>query len=255
MSMMAWKIHRAGMEQKSIDVILCDDDPAFLNAFRHELEGVFLKLGITAQVSAFAAADALTDTRLAACDLAFLDVDFEDDSRNGIDLARKLREVNRKSILFFVTNFIDYAPAGYEVQAFRYILKRDRNEVLERYILQAIEQIAAAQELLHLAADDVSTEVPLDEITYLEVLNHQVSIHTREKAYVLYATLSSLAAQLEKYGFLRIHNSYLVNMRHIQKYRSRVCLLKDGTELPASERNYAAQKQKYLLWKGSRSCS
>ena len=64
----------------------------------------------------------------------------ENEEYTGIDLARALRRVNDHAFIFFVTNFIEYAPAGYEVQAFRYILKRDMGEVLERYIMQLLRQ-------------------------------------------------------------------------------------------------------------------
>ena len=64
------------------------------------------------------------------------------------------------------------------------------------------------------------------------------------------ATLTSLESELEAHGFLRIHKSFLVNMQHIRKVRSRECLLTDGTTLAVSEKNYSQQKQKYLLWKG-----
>ena len=84
------------------------------------------------------------------------------------------------------------------------------------------------------------------------MFDHEVIIHRKGCTHELNASLSSLEDQLEKCGFLRIHNSYLVNMRYIGKYRSRECILSDGTVLPASERNYSLQKQKYLLWKGFR---
>ena len=80
--------------------------------------------------------------RIIALEGQAVDIDFENEDYNGIDIARRLRSVNKKALVFFVTNFIDYAPAGYEVQAFRYILKRDIRDVLERYILQAMEQLA-----------------------------------------------------------------------------------------------------------------
>ena len=57
-------------------------------------------------------------------------------------------------------------------------------------------------------------------------------------------------SEMEEHGFLRIHKSYLVNMAYIRKFRSRECLLLDGTTLAVSEKNYSQQKQKYLLWKG-----
>ena len=188
--------------------------------------------------------------QLASCDMAFLDIDFEHGTCNGIDLARELRQVNSRALIFFVTNYIDYAPAGYEVQAFRYILKRDVTDVLERYILQAMEQLADGQEVLRLQGKDEMIDIPLEQITFLEVMDHSVSIHAGTQKHELSAALFRLEDRLEAHGFLRIHKSYLVNMRHIRKYRSRECVLDDGTVLAVSERNYAQQKQKYLLWKG-----
>ncbi len=252
MAMTEWSIRRTAIGQNSISILLCDDDTDFLNIFRDEIISAFAKLNLKAELSTFKSAENIPDGLLGSCDMAFLDIDFEGEDYNGIDIARRLRGVNKKAILFFVTNFIDYAPAGYEVQAFRYILKRDRNDVLERYIMQAIEQMADEREFMNISDGDADLEFPLDDISYMEVLNHEVIIHRKEGRHSLFASLSSLEEQLEKYGFLRIHNSYLVNMRYIQKYRSRECILTDGTVLPSSERNYSAQKQKYLLWKGFR---
>ena len=250
MAILEWKLLRNAIGQKGINVVLCDDDPAFLRTFRDDIIRAFEKLNVKAEIETFGKAEDIPSEKLVACDMAFLDIDFEDEVTNGIDIARKLREQNQRALIFFVTNFIDYAPAGYEVRAFRYILKRDRGDVLERYIMQAIDQLADGQEYLRLSGGDELIDVPLDRIAYIEVMNHDVSIHTEDGSHTLQASLSSLAEQLEKCGFLRIHNSYLVNMRYIGKYRSRECILTDGTTLPASERNYSAQKQKYLLWKG-----
>lgn len=252
MAISEWSIRRTNIGQSEVKVVLCDDDAEFLNIFRGEIIEAFKKLNLKAELTTFNSAEYIPDGMFASCDMVFLDIDFEGEDYNGIDIARRLRGVNKKAIIFFVTNFIDYAPAGYEVQAFRYILKRDRNDVLERYIMQAIAQMADERELLNISDGDKSLEFPLDDISYMEVLNHEVIIHRKEGRHSLFASLSSLEEQLEKCGFLRIHNSYLVNMRYIQKYRSRECILTDGTSLPASERNYSAQKQKYLLWKGFR---
>ena len=118
--------------------------------------------------------------------------------------------------------------------------------------MQAIEQIADEREFLKISDSEQSIDISLDDILYIDVLGHEIVIHRNDCTHALTASLSSLEEQLSKCGFLRIHNSYLVNMRYIQKYRSRECILIDGTVLPTSERNYSAQKQKYLLWKGFR---
>ncbi len=249
MAITEWETGRAALRQKEINIVLCDDDSSFLEAFRAELARIFAKLNTSTKITAYYRPTEVPAAALSVCDMAFLDIDFEDEEQNGLDIARRLREVNRDALLFFVTNYIDYAPEGFEVKAFRYILKRDMTDILERYIMQAMEQLADEREFLQLREDDRSVEVPLKQIRYIEVLDHYVSIHTKKKSYVLATTLSNMEDALDSHGFLRVHKSYLVNMAMIRKFRSRECILTDDTVLPVGEKSYAAQKQKYLNWK------
>lgn len=250
MAITEWEIRRTAVGQGAIRILLCDDDPVFQSALHSEIQRAFERLNLSCAISRCHSPQALTSELLTDCDMAFLDIDFESEDQNGIDIARSLRQRNSHALIFFVTNYIDYAPAGYEVQAFRYILKRDMTDVLERYILQALESMADDLRILRLRDREQTIDLPLDQISYLEVLDHSVSIHTGQTAYTISATLTSLESELEAHGFLRIHKSYLVNMQYIRKFRSRECLLTDGTTLAVSEKNYSQQKQKYLLWKG-----
>ena len=249
MAFTEWEICRGEVGQNEIKILLCDDDPIFLNILKGEIARVFSKVNLKASISAFHTPQKIPTEIFADCNMAFLDIDFEKEEQNGIDIARTLRGVNSHVLIFFVTNYVDYAPTGYEVQAFRYILKRDMKDVLERYILQAVENMADDREYLRLQDKEQFLVLPLEAITYLEVLDHYVSIHDRDTVHILGSTLSSLEKELEPHGFLRIHNSYLVNMRFIYKFRSRECLLEDGTNLAVSAKNYAQQKEKYLMWK------
>lgn len=249
MAFTEWEILRAAVGQNSIQIVLCDDDPIFLKKLQNEIERIFAKLNMTAAINSFNSPMDIPEALFADCNMAFLDIDFESEDRNGIDIARALRQVNAHALLFFVTNYVDYAPTGYEVQAFRYILKRDMSEVLERYILQAVDNMADGRRVLRLRDKELTHDLPFEQIDYIEVMDHYVSVHADGKAYTLGATLSGLEKDLEAHGFLRIHKSYLVNMRSIYKFRSRECQLADGTTLAVSAKNYAQQKQKYLLWK------
>ena len=249
MAITEWELRRDAIGQGNVKILLCDDDPVFLQELQSEVERTFAKMNRKAAITAFDSPAIIPPELLAACDMAFFDIDFEAEEQNGIDVARTLRQVNCRALIFFVTNYIDYAPAGYEVQAFRYILKRDMGEVLERYILHAMENMAEGREYLRLRDREAAIDLPFEEITYLEVLDHYVSIHAGERSYTLGTTLSSLEQELEAHGFLRVHKSYLVNMHCIYKFSSRECVLTDGTVLATSAKNYAQQKQKYLMWK------
>ena len=54
-------------------------------------------------------------------DLIFLDIDLG--GMDGMALARKIRETDSEVPILFLTNHREYVFEGYEVQAFRYLLK------------------------------------------------------------------------------------------------------------------------------------
>ena len=103
--------------------------PLSWSRFLHYSETIAKKSGISAHFYSFSDPGAIKD--LSSYDIAFLDIDMGDSS--GIDLARTLRRETPGVVIVFLTNFIQYAPEGFEVQAFRYLLKRDMNEKLIPY--------------------------------------------------------------------------------------------------------------------------
>lgn len=237
-------------QHKQLRVLICDDDRDSLARTHGKAHEVFEKLGSDVVFDLFDRCGQITQAHFQNCDIALLDVDLEGQEQNGIDVARRLRGVNNRALILFITSFIEYAPEGYEVQAFRYILKRDLDAVLGRYLMQALEQLSENCEVLQLQSRGELVDLPVDSILYLEVLGHSVSVVTAERIYTVNATLSSFEQQLENHGFLRVHKSYLVNMRHIRKFQCRELTLGNSITLRVSEKSYAEQKRKYLLWKG-----
>lgn len=242
---------RIGKLNRQLRVLICDDDGASLLRIHQKAESVFEKLNTMVSFDLFDQAAEITMEQLRDCNIALLDIDLEGQGHSGIDVARRLRAVNGSALILFITNFIEYAPEGYEVQAFRYILKRDLDAVLSRYLMQALEQLSDAGDVLRLQSKGEILDIPVESILYLEVLGHSVSVFVQSgEAHTVNASLSSFERQLETHGFLRIHKSYLVNMRHIKKFQCRELTLDNGTALRVSEKSYAEQKGKYLLWKG-----
>lgn len=238
-------------------IIICDDDSVFLKRIYESICNIFKEMDIKVKIHCFSDANLISNHILSSCDIAFLDIDFAKKNYNGIDLGRRLREFRKDAIIIFVTNFIEYAPEGYEIQAFRYILKKELDAELGAYIEQAITHIGAHRETIKIQINGEIIDILLDDILYIEVQQHNVTLYVRKdkngktiKTYVFYASLSELESKLESRGFLRIHKSYLVNMKYMLKFQCREALLDNGTILRVSEKNYAENKRKYLLWKG-----
>ena len=238
-----------------MNILLCDDDANMIDVMRLVVERTLRETYRKAKIHIFTDAASVSDQIMSSCDIALLDVDFASGEYNGMDVARRLRSLRSDSVIIFVTNFIEYAPEGYEVQAFRYVLKRDVNTDLRNILLLAFRQLN--RETLPIQVNGEIINILLDDVLYLEVQQHNVTAVTRkltsekrQKEYVFYASLSDLEERLGPLGFLRIHKSYLVNMKHLKKFQCREAVLDNGIILRVSEKSYAENKQKYLIWKG-----
>ncbi len=236
-------------------ILICDDDSLFLKNLHAKILEFLNEIGIKANVYCCESREEISLALLSRCDIAFLDIAFSQETYTGIDIAKELRQLRKDAIIIFVTNYIEYAPVGYEVQAFRYVLKNELSKKLSSYLNLAIEQLNIASETFKIQINGELIDIPISNILYFEAQQHTISVHIQKnnqqiKTYRFYSTLSSLEAQMEPHGFLRTHKSYLVNMNHIQKYQCHEAVLSNGVVLRVSEKNYSQQKEKYLLWKG-----
>ena len=237
------------------NILICDDDMSIVTAIQAIVESVLSAANKRARFHTYTDVCAISKQIMEDCDIALLDIDYDGAAYNGMDIARKLRSLRSDTVIIFVTNFIEYAPAGYEVRAFRYILKRDLQADLSAILPLALKQLN--HETLPIQINGEIIRVPLDDILYLEVQQHNVTVVTRkltpdrkQKEYDFYASLTDLEERLEPLGFLRIHKSYLVNMKHLKKFQCREATLDNGMILRVGEKSYAENKQKFLLWKG-----
>lgn len=236
-------------------ILICDDDRSFSSKMRDAVRAVLKEQEREASIHIVDQVDTIPEQLLRSVDIAFLDIDFAGQTFTGIDIARKLRAVQRDAVIIFVTNYIEYAPEGYEVMAFRYLLKKDLDKKLDSYLRMAIAKLQEDRECIQVNISGAAANIPLVDILYFEAQGHDAVLHLMESgkqevAHLVRTSLKKLEDQLTSGGFLRIQKSYLVNMRRLRKLQCSGAELDNGTVLPVSEKKYSAQKIQYLLWKG-----
>jgi two-component system, LytTR family, response regulator LytT len=88
--------------------------------------------------------------------------------------------------------------------------------------------------------------VLIDKIEYIESQKHRLIFYIFEPEvteYSIYAKLDDIEVLLKENKFLRIHKSYLVNMRHIIKANNYKVALTSGQELSIPKLRYRAVKE------------
>ena len=81
----------------------------------------------------------ITDRQLSQYHIMFLDIDM--DERSGMDIARRVRELHLDTVIIFVTNYPEFSMEGYEVRAFRYLLKQELEQKLPNYFRDALAEL------------------------------------------------------------------------------------------------------------------
>lgn len=239
----------ARMRKTMLNILICDDEPAVAHRLAEMLTA--LPDWVPDEMRACCVCDptAMPEIDFEPYDLVFMDIDMG--PVDGVDLARQMRKVRTDSILIFVTNFVEYAPEGYEVNAFRYLVKEELELRLPRYFSDALVLCRKLHREIEIVCQKGTVTVAVQSLVYVESLKHEQGLHLKGAACeTLYTrkTMADLEKLLEPLGFLRIHKSYLVNMAYLSQLRSTGAELSTGEALPVGARGYRENNQKFLNW-------
>ena len=235
-----------------IKVLICDDEPAFVDKIAQVIQNQPLPKEVSINITRTSQSETLTDEQLSQYQIMFLDVMME--PCGGMELARRVRKLGNHAVLIFVTNYVQFSPEGYEVRAFRYVLKQELEKRLPGYFQEAMAEILREEKVLQYSLNGEEYQLAHTNILYLESYQRMIYAHTvklEQAEYQFYGILEKLTEELEPDGFLRIQKSYLVNMAHIKKLNFDRVLMSNGKVLPVSQKRYSELKKRYLSWKGS----
>ncbi|MDE6744487.1 MAG: LytTR family DNA-binding domain-containing protein [Lachnospiraceae bacterium] len=236
-------------------IAVCDDEKCFCETVKKYVGNYLIKKEIPFEIDTFGSGKDLIalGPDIVKYTIVFLDVNMEE--INGIKTAQKIREYSSEIYIVFVTAYIDYSLEGYKVNAERYILKNNIN--LEDSIFECMDSIFAKLKYFVFKRKFVFIEcernISLEKIVYIESKLHKLEFHVIEECmmtYSLYGTLNSLEKELLEFGFLRIHQSFLVNLRHIKKVTGYHAILNNGQMLPIPKTRYRVVKNAFIAYIG-----
>lgn len=232
-------------------IAICDDVPEFANELKGKVEEICAKNDWPLEYAIFTSPRIMLAEDLSSYQVVFLDIDMPE--INGLEAAKELRTRYPDVILVFVTAFIEYAPAGYHVEAFRYLLKQQIEGDLPHVMSDINHRLRESTDTISVELKSGSTLIPLKKIMYLEgTPNRMVLFHVDYDSSPIEAIgkLTDYEQRLDGKGFLRLQKSFIANMSQISKISSYQVTLRNGVTLKASEKYYKQVHASFLQWKG-----
>lgn len=235
-------------------VLAVDDEPPALDELAYHLRA---DPRVTRLHTAGNATEALRVLRDGDVDVVFLDIRMP--GLDGMELARVLRRFARPPAIVFVTAYDDGAVDAFDLGATDYVRKPIRPERLAESLRRVVgARMLPTQPAVPAREEDPTIPVelagttrmlPRSAVRWVEAQGDYVRLHTTDGSHLVRVSLAALAERWADAGFVRIHRSYLVQLRLIAELRlvnSGYVVVVDSTELPVSRRHTRELKDKLI---------
>ena len=175
-------------------------------------------------------------------DLLFLDIQIPD--MLGMEAAKRIRQMDNRVMIIFVTMLTQYAIEGYSVGAFDYVLKPVRFEEFSSKMDRVCRMLAhqSTSMTLEVRTKEEIRRINVDDITFIEVSNHDVLIHTDSEIIRQWGNQKTYEEKLAPAHFVRCNVSFLVNLKYVRAVNGNTVMV-HGHNLPIS----SSKRKEFLM--------
>lgn len=227
-------------------IALCDDEKQFAQSLCERLGSLG---GSDLLISVYLSGSELVREMSSGrrFDAVFLDIEMP--GLNGLEAAKKLRELGGELSIVFLTSHTELAMEGYEVDALRFLPK----DCSDKKLVEALKAIEREQDIkpnIVLRQKGEEHIISPDRIILVEADNN--TVHFRLDSEDISVRMK-LAEALELLGkasqdFVKVHRCIIVNLGHVKKYTAKEILLDNGQSVPVSKGCTAEFKERMFAF-------
>lgn len=236
-------------------IAICDDENLFTEELKEMISGYMMEKGLVFEIDTYNSGEALVELGIEVVRYTVVFLDINMDKVDGIKTAEMIRKVSREVFIVFVTAYVDYSLEGYRLDVVRYLLKGNANfqSKVNECMDAIIDKMNYSVTKREFDFKEGRKEISLERLLYIESKLHMLEFHVMEedmKVYTMYETLNVFETRLAENDFIRIHQSYLVNAKHIKNVVRCKVILTNGIELSIPKARYTEVKKKFVVCRG-----
>ena len=224
-----------------IQIAICDDDMTTTSQIEEYIRQIETEQHIQVQSRIFFDGKSFMQSVESGevYDLIYLDVEMP--LMKGLDVAKKLREMDISSLIIYISNYETYCESMIETEPFRFLRKPINDvDLFRKYFMSAYKKLENRNEYYTYSYKKIHHKININDI-----------IHTNgnQENNTFYGQLDKVEKELESKSctFIRIHQSYLVNSTYINTVQHDAVILENKDELPISEKRQKEIQRKLFL--------
>ena len=214
-----------------VNAVIVEDDDKDAETLSGMLERYASERGTQFAVTRYRDAISFIEGYKPLYDVVFMDIELPD--YDGMRAAKRLRELDPVVMLVFVTNMAQFAVAGYEVDAFDFVVKPLSYGNLSLKLDRAVSRMGTETRKVSIYFPEGTRIVSVADIKYVEVMDHRVIWHTTDGDLSLCGSLKKIEEELPGTDFVRINHCYIVNLKYVTAVNA-ASLVCAGDELAIS---------------------
>lgn len=197
-------------------IALCDDNPIDIKEIMDCL-GELKKENYRMEIIPYLSSPELIKEYEKGTRFNLIVLDMYMEPLNGIEAARILRKIDATVPIIIVTATLEFAIEGYSVNAYRYLLKPLDSKIFLKEVRHILEERNKIDSYYFSISNESGiTKVKLDDILFFESDLKTIHLHTLTDKLSFRGTIAGLESKLSPLNFVRVHKSYIVNLKHVK---------------------------------------
>lgn len=179
-------------------------------------------------------------------DLIFMDIYLKD--QNGIDIVRKIRQIDSKVLIVFLTTSAEHIFEAAPFHFFDYILKPFEYTQIFHVLDEALQLLPESEPELSFEYRSFDIHFPLSKIQYIYSNNHEVIIHTSNGTQAFRLPFYSVTDHLNDSRFLQCNRGIVLNMDYIKTMESDYFEMTDSKCFPIKTKGRKQIREQYIKY-------
>lgn len=229
-----------------MNIGICDDEKEYRNVIRQNCERYAVNNSLQFTYKIFMSGEQLIEFN-EEIDILFLDIEMS--GMSGIKIMELLEGRDSIRRIIFVSSHDEYIFDTYSAKTRGFVRKPILFDEFKKRMNKVICEITE-DKVYMFETDGEKKYIKLNDLIYFKGMGNYVRVIGLNEEYTVYGNIKYWNEQLKESGIVRVHKSYMVNLRYVRNWKKSLYIEEINIEIPVGRRFYLEGEkmfQQYLL--------